>query len=250
MANRVFGYSRISRASQSIDRQNRNIMQAYPSVSRIYQEAYTGTKMRGRKQWEQLMRDVRPGDTIVFDSVSRMSRNAEEGVSTYFELFNKGINLVFLKERTIDTDAYRKALDDKMVNLKVQTGDEATDNFVNDMFSVISKYLSNLAERQIRLAFEQAQKEVDDLHQRTSEGMETAKRNGKRVGAIKGDKYNTKKAKKCKEEILEKSIYFNGIFRDKDLIKILGIHRITFYKYKKELIVDELKKEDIINENV
>lgn len=39
-----------------------------------------------------------------------------------------------------------------------------------------------LAERQIRQAFEQLQKEVDDLHQRTLEEIETARRNGKQIG--------------------------------------------------------------------
>ena len=47
---------------------------------------------------------------MVFDSVSRMSRNAEEGFSLYEDLYNKGIQLVFLKEHHIDTETYKKAL--------------------------------------------------------------------------------------------------------------------------------------------
>ncbi len=34
------------------------------------------------------------GDTIIFDSVSRMSRDSEEGYNLYEELFDKGIELV------------------------------------------------------------------------------------------------------------------------------------------------------------
>lgn len=74
-----YGYCRISTARQSIERQIRNIRGAYPKAV-IYQEIFTGTKTEGRKKWEQLQRIVRPGDTIIFDSVSRMSRNAPKAL--------------------------------------------------------------------------------------------------------------------------------------------------------------------------
>lgn len=95
----VFGYCRISTTKQSIDRQIRNIRAEYPAAI-IIQEAYTGTKM-DRPQWQRLLKRVKAGDTIVFDSVSRMSRDAEEGFQIYEELFAKGVDLVFLKEHHI-----------------------------------------------------------------------------------------------------------------------------------------------------
>ena len=52
----------------------------------------------------------------------------------------------------------------------------------------------NLARRQIQLAFEQAEKEVVDLSRRTSEGLQTAKINGKHVGRPKGKPVITKKS--------------------------------------------------------
>lgn len=73
----IYGYCRISTAKQSIDRQIRNVRSHYPK-SIIFQEVFTGTQIDGRKKWEQLMRTVKAGDTIVFDSVSRMSRNDTE----------------------------------------------------------------------------------------------------------------------------------------------------------------------------
>ena len=39
-----------------------------------------------------------------------MSRNAEEGIKLYFELFDKGIELIFLKERYINTDIYKDSI--------------------------------------------------------------------------------------------------------------------------------------------
>ena len=90
--NKVFGYCRISKKTQSIERQITNIRAVYPK-STIIQEAFTGTKIEGRKAFNNLLKKVKEGDTIVFDSVSRMSRNAEEGFKLYKELFEKGINL-------------------------------------------------------------------------------------------------------------------------------------------------------------
>ena len=90
----IYGYCRISTPKQSIDRQVRNILALYPSAE-IVKEAYTGTKLEGRKEFNKLLNKVKEGDTIVFDSVSRMSRDAEEGFTLYKELFNKGICIIF-----------------------------------------------------------------------------------------------------------------------------------------------------------
>lgn len=82
---KLYGYCRISTRKQNIERQVRNILAVFPDAI-IVREIYTGTKFQGRKELEKLLKIVRPGDTIVFDSVSRMSRNAEEGFQLYEEL--------------------------------------------------------------------------------------------------------------------------------------------------------------------
>ena len=105
---KTYAYLRISTKKQSIERQRTNIEKDFPEAI-IFEEAFTGTSMN-RKEWNKLLKVVKGGDTIVFDSVSRMSRNAEEGVKTYMELFDLGVNLVFLKEPHINTDVYNKAL--------------------------------------------------------------------------------------------------------------------------------------------
>ena len=64
---RIYGYARISRAQQSIDRQIRNIKNMYPQAI-ILQEAYTGNKI-DRPEWNKLFNRVQAGDTIVFDFV-------------------------------------------------------------------------------------------------------------------------------------------------------------------------------------
>ena len=51
---KIYGYCRISRKTQSIDRQVRNIRAAYPDAV-ILQESFTGTKVEGRKEFEKLL---------------------------------------------------------------------------------------------------------------------------------------------------------------------------------------------------
>ena len=104
----IYGYCRISTEKQSIDRQIRNIKAEYPTAH-IVQEAYTGTSIT-RPEWLKLYRILRAGDVVVLDSVSRMSRNAEEGFALYENLYHNDIRLVFLKEHHIDTETYKKAL--------------------------------------------------------------------------------------------------------------------------------------------
>lgn len=106
MAGKEYGYCRISTSKQNIERQVRNIQSAFPE-SIIVREVYTGTKFQGRKELEKLLKRVQPGDRIVFDSVSRMSRDSEEGFRLYEKLFYDGIDLVFLKEPHINTATYK-----------------------------------------------------------------------------------------------------------------------------------------------
>lgn len=226
----IYGYTRISRPTQSIDRQKRNINE-FDNTAFIFQEAYTGTK-QNRPQWLKLLKKVQPGDTIIFDSVSRMSRNADDGFKDYEKLYNKGVNLIFLKERHIDTETYKNALNQRIAI----TGNEIADTYID----ATNKVLMILAKQQIKLAFEQAEKEVNDLHKRTSEGMKTAKLNGKQIGRVKGSAITTKKSVAAKKIIEKHSIDFGGSLTDKEVMQMIGgISRNSYYKYKRELRLDK-----------
>ena len=229
---KTYGYCRISRKQQSIDRQIRNIKAVYPDAI-IVQEAFTGTKIEGRREFEKLLKAVRPGDQIIFDSVSRMSRNAEEGFSLYKSLLQQGVDLVFLKEPHINTSTYRDAAEKQIA--AVRTGDNATDELLAAITSGINVYMLRLAERQIQLAFEQAEKEVTDLHQRTKEGIETARLQGKQIGGVTGRKLNIKKAEPAKQLILKHSRDFGGTLSDVECLKLTGLSRNTYYRYKAQL---------------
>lgn len=228
-----YGYTRISTPKQNIERQVRNILKEYPDAY-IVREVYTGTKFQGRREFDKIKKTVKSGDRIIFDSVSRMSRTAEEGFALYQELFNRNIELVFLKEPHINTATYKQAVD-KQISITMDSGDEATDDLMKTMINALNKYILTLAERQIRLAFEQSEKEVADLHQRTREGMETARLNGKQIGQPAGAKLVTKKSIEAKKLIVKYSKDFEGTLNDAECIRLIGIARGTYYKYKREL---------------
>ena len=232
MTNRVYGYCRISTSKQNIQRQIDNIKRAYPNAT-IIEEEYTGTTT-ARPKLAKLLKNIHEGDTIIFDEVSRMSRNAEEGVSLYEELYNQGVNLIFIKEPHINTSVYRDKLEKQIEKLNT-TGSKATDKLLESIMGALHEYTIDLAKEQIEIAFRTAQAEVDFLHQRTSEGVRRAQAEGKQVGIAKGTKLTTKKSLRMKEQIKNLSIDFQGHNSDSEVMKITGLARNTYYKYKREL---------------
>lgn len=163
-----------------------------------------------------------------------MSRNSQEGCELYEQLFNKGIIIEFLKEPHINTEVYKQALQNQ-IRIKLDTGNIATDELMNSIIEALNKYTIELAKEQIQIAFNQSEKEVQDLRQRTKEGIITAKLNGKQIGQRKGAKLITKKSIKAKKVILKHSKEFDGTLNDIECMKLTGLTRNTYYKYKKEL---------------
>ncbi|MCI9500631.1 MAG: recombinase family protein [Hungatella sp.] len=223
---RIYGYCRISTNKQNIERQVRNILAAYPEAH-IVKETFTGIKFQGRKALENILKVVIPGDTIIFDSVSRMSRNADDGFALYEKLYHQGVSLVFLKEPHINTDTYKQAISYEL---------PSTGTNVDYILEGVNKYLMALAKEQIRLAFKQSEKEVSDLHQRTKEGIETARLAGKQIGQVSGSKLTTKKSISAKKIIRQYNKSFGGQLDNEQTRKLAGISKGTFYKYKRELL--------------
>lgn len=123
-----------------------------------------------------------------------MSRNAAEGFELYKKLFDDGVNLVFINEPYINTDVYKDTRD-ALVPM--------TNTDVDLILTGVNQYLMKLAEKQVELAFEQAQKERDDLSERTKQGLQTAKLNGKQLGRAKGTVVVTKKSDESKKKMLQ-----------------------------------------------
>lgn len=109
----------------------------------IKSEFYTGTTII-RPEWEKLKKILHSGDTVVFDSVSRMSRNAEEGFSDYQDLFKTNVNLVFIKEPHINTEVYKQSVT-KALDIEVSTGNEAIDEYFAGNMELVNRLLMKLA---------------------------------------------------------------------------------------------------------
>lgn len=159
-----------------------------------------------------------------------MSRQATEGFALYKQLYEKGISLVFLKEATINTANYSEAL--KGVNISDIGNDD-----LKPLFDGLRETVLRLQKRQFFQAFEQAEKEVEDLRQRTKEGFteESRRKMSERSKANRGRKLTTKKSLELKPQIKELSKSFDGTFSDKKVIEYLKMRPATYYKYKKEL---------------
>ena len=210
----MYGYVRISTKKQSLERQIRNIRAAYPEAM-IVEEVYTGTSLN-RREW------------------GRLRNKLKEGVEAYFELYGRGVNLVFLKEPTISTAVYAAALKNRTLTIS-QDGSTSEGRLIQSIISALNDYQRELAAAQIRITFDQAEKEVEDLHQRTREGVQTARAHGKQIGAVPGKKLTTKKSVEAKAVIIKHSRDFRGGLDDGELMKLTGLARNTFYKYKREL---------------
>ena len=220
---RVFGYARVSTKEQKLERQVYNIKSVYPDAV-VITESFTGTTM-DRPAWNKLKKTLREGDTVVFDEVSRMARTATEGFETYKELYERGVNLVFIKDAPLNTENFKATAQIAM------TGTDVADAILEG----VNRALMILAENQIKAAFETAQHEVDYLHMRTSEGVRRAQAQGKQVGRAAGAKITTKKSIAAKQIIQTHSKDFEGHLDDSDVITLAGISRNSYYKYKREI---------------
>lgn len=244
MKNIIYGYARVSTPKQKLKRQTDNINNAYPAAV-IVTEEYTGTRIDRpafTKLLEQIAKERKRGNavTLVFDEVSRMSRNAEEGFSLYQKLYSEGVELVFLKEPHINSAVYRDRAKKQIDAMTATTGSAATDKFIQAVIEALNVYAMDLVQEQIKLAFIQAEKEVQYLRKRTKEGIQKAREEGKQIGragaAIEGvDFTEYEKATKAKSIILKHSKDFGGTLSDAEVIKLAGCCRNSFYKYKREL---------------
>lgn len=135
----VYGYCRVSTKHQRITRQVTNITELNPEAV-IIKEFYTGTT-QNRPLWDKLMKKINVGDTIIFDSVSRMSRNADEGFKDYKSLYETGINLIFLNEPLINTSIF-DSTKNNLLKVSVKTGNAAVDNYFQGNITLINNLLT------------------------------------------------------------------------------------------------------------
>ena len=162
MNNKTYCYIRISTDKQEYDRQ----IQIFKDKGYIngvnceyIEETFTGTKTK-RPEFDKLIKKMEKSDTLVCESLSRLSRG---GVIKTLDLITefiqkKQINVIILKEN---------------FNLLAGEKPDANTNLLLGIFSVLGQF------------------ERDLISERTKEGLKATKQKGTRLGKPKGQ-YNTK----------------------------------------------------------
>lgn len=231
---KIYGYVRVSTVNQKTQRQIDNI-KSYNSDAIIREEKQSGKDIENRTVFKKLLSDVRSGDTIIFDEVSRMSRNAAEGYELYMNLMEHGINLIFLKEHHIDTDEYKRRTENHIQ--KIESQNDNISKLINGILDLVAEFEKENLKDNIRLAFEQAEHERLFLIKRVTEGKDKSeKHQGRPIGSTN---QKTDKADHIKKIIREQSKDFEGKFSDAKIIReYLHIARNTYYKYKREMLAE------------
>lgn len=241
----MYAYCRVSTERQSLKRQTENISKAFPEIpgSAYFCDKFTGST-QDRPSWQKLLRKVKTGDTIVFDSVSRMSRDAEAGAAQYEELYARGVNLVFLNEPHINTAIFKTTAENR-IRIATETGKVSTNKLLCNLETMLNEFMLDLAKEQIRIAFDQAEKERLDICKRVKDGMRAAQIAAAEQGEVKtygarpGVKLTTKKSVAAKETIRQHSKDFDGSLNDIECMKLAGCSRNSYYKYKAELRAEQ-----------
>ena len=85
-----YGYGRVSTLGQDLEVQLEALKAEGCGV--IYQEKFTGTKM-DRPVFNELLDNIKEGDTLVVTKLDRLARNVKEGVEIVEMLFSKGVKV-------------------------------------------------------------------------------------------------------------------------------------------------------------
>lgn len=101
------GYARVSTQDQNLDRQLDALNKA--GCERIFNEKMTGTKS-ARPELQMMLLTVRPGDTVIVESFSRLSRSTKDLLQMVEKLSNMGVHLISLKEDLDTTTATGKLM--------------------------------------------------------------------------------------------------------------------------------------------
>lgn len=136
------GYARVSAIEQNLDMQIDALKRA--GCRKIFQEMRSGKAGTIRPEFEQMLRFIDKGDTLIVWKLDRLGRSLTEVVSTLEELHRQGIHFRSLTEEFDSTSAHGR--------------------FALQMQATLSEYFVNLT------------------RERTIEGLRAAKARGVRLG--------------------------------------------------------------------
>ncbi|MEH7051406.1 recombinase family protein [Bacillus pseudomycoides] len=199
MKHKKFGYVRVSSKDQNEERQIQNMKNLGIEERDIFIDKESGKNME-RENYQMLKRLVRTGDTIVFDSLTRLGRNMNDTLEEFRYYEKHKVNLQFIKEPYINVN---------------YTGESTNDVIQSAIQKATLTILSAFAE-----------KERIDIKQRQAEGIALARKQGKRLG---------RPPVEITEEFTDAyKEWKSGSISALGAMKKYGIKRSSFYKLAKQ----------------
>ncbi|WP_243527000.1 recombinase family protein [Bacillus pseudomycoides] len=199
MKHKKFGYVRVSSKDQNEERQIQNMKDLGIEERDIFIDKESGKNME-RENYQMLKRLVRTGNTIVFDSLTRLGRNMNDTLEEFRYYEKHKVNLQFIKEPYINVN---------------YTGESTNDVIQSAIQKATLTILSAFAE-----------KERIDIKQRQAEGIALARKQGKHLGRPPAE--ITEKFIEAYKEWKSGSITAVGAMKKYD------IKRSSFYKLAKQ----------------
>lgn len=184
------GYARVSTVGQSLEGQIEQLLEQGVEADNIYKEKVTGTSTKQRTELENLLKHVRAGDEVIVSKIDRLARSIQDLNKIVERLTEKGVSIRFLQD-----------------NLHFEAGSNSAMNTL--IFNMLGSF---------------AQFERDLIVQRTSEGRERAKKQGKHLGRPSQPKSSIERAVKLfhQREVNELSV--------NDIVDMTGVPRSTIYR--------------------
>ncbi|WP_242281189.1 recombinase family protein [Bacillus cereus group sp. BfR-BA-01347] len=199
MGYKKFGYVRVSSKDQNEERQIRNMKDLGIEDRDIFIDKQSGKNMQ-RENYQMLKRLVRTGDTIVFDSLTRLGRSMNDVLEEFRYYEKNQINLEFIKEPFINV------------------------NYIGESTNDVIQSAIQKATLTILSAF--AEKERHDIKQRQAEGIALARKQGKRLGRPP--------VEITEEFIAAYTEWKSGTITAVGAMKKYDIKRSSFYKLAKQ----------------
>lgn len=218
---RLFGYLRIStkeeRRKQKFTRQEHALKSWCTENNeeiperRMYRDDASG-KSFNRASWKEMEQDVQVGDTIIFKDICRFTRERDNGYKKYMELLNRGIELIFLDNPTLNTE-YIKSMQNSAEKMK-------RENIVGGMTLEFVIRLLLVTE------LDKTEKERETTVKRIKDGIAASdKKSGRKIGQL--DKLSPELENDIRVYLVNRSV------KQIDLINRYNISRNTLKKYIK-----------------
>jgi len=196
LANRTYGYIRVSDADQNEARQLKAMQDVGVDDRFVLIDKQSG-KDFNRPQYQILKNALREGDLLIIKSIDRLGRNYKEIMKEWQTI-------------TQDIKADIKVLD--MALLDTTLHKDLLGTFISDLILQVLAYV--------------AQQERDNIKQRQSEGIAIAKAQGKHLGRPKADFPKD-------FEVIYKE-WKDGKITAKKAMIMLDLKTTTFYKLVKQ----------------